>query len=452
MAEIEDISKKIKVQSITVRELFAKKLAVPEYQRPYVWQLKDIEKLLYQIKVHNDNKKNNKPMFYLGSIVLHEDADGNLNIIDGQQRITTLALIDYINGSSELEIKYDNLITQQNIRDNHQQLSTITKITEILTEVNLDEINVTVIVTQSQDDAYNFFETLNTGGKRLSGIDIIKAHHLRSVEPNKINSYAIAWEKEQHYMEDVTKLLLKARKWNILNFEDILIPSRKSGLKEWKEIITDEFSVKTLKNNLDTSYSYLKMEGNKLELLGNKYNVRQPLSDGQNFINYLISYIDLYKQLFVFSKDCENDFYCCFTTKIINVIDGTIDLKPLYQLALLCFVSRFGLNRRTEVSLWIFRFVYSIRLSVAMRVQEATAITHLKKGKLVDRILSCHTEEELLSWLQQEKYTLNEEHMTGVKGRYVARVKTFFQIESNSNFVDFDNQLIQKIKSQKNQH
>ena len=44
------------------------------------------------------------------------------------------------------------------------------------------QIEFTLVITQSEDDAYQFFETQNTGGVRLSGPDIIKAHHLRAID------------------------------------------------------------------------------------------------------------------------------------------------------------------------------------------------------------------------------------------------------------------------------
>ena len=42
------------VESLTLKELFDKQqtLAIPEYQRPYVWSLKEIKKLLVQFKQH----------------------------------------------------------------------------------------------------------------------------------------------------------------------------------------------------------------------------------------------------------------------------------------------------------------------------------------------------------------------------------------------------------------
>ena len=38
----------LEVESITLTELLKYKLAIPEYQRPYVWTHKEIQKLQFQ--------------------------------------------------------------------------------------------------------------------------------------------------------------------------------------------------------------------------------------------------------------------------------------------------------------------------------------------------------------------------------------------------------------------
>ena len=432
--------KNVRVDSICISELFKLNLVIPEYQRPYLWKADDLDKLLHQIQLYVNNKAPESPMFYLGSIVLHEDAKKNLNIIDGQQRITTLAIIALIKDGLNLGITYENLISIQNIKSNYDYLSK----QQCISLVNLDEINVTIVVTQNQDDAYNFFETLNTGGMRLSGIDIIKAHHLRSLNPLYTDEFAILWEKEQTHIENVVKLLLKARKWNyLLDFPSI--PSRRSSLQDWKKIISDEFTNRTLKDKSDIAYSQWKMSDNTMERVGNNYHIRQPVSDGKNFISYLLSYITIYKQLFVLSND---SFYRRFNEEIINKIDGTVDLKALYQLALLCYASRFGINNLTEASLWVFRFVYSLRVKVENRVQEATVFNHNRGNKLIDNILMLNSEREILDWLKAYSYEISQAKMEGVKGRYVNRVNLFFNLGINlSDIAEFDEKLKVKIQA-----
>ena len=111
------------VESLTLKELFEKQqtLAIPEYQRPYVWTPKEINKLLGQFKQHQE-RTDDKPLFYLGSIVLHKK-DNSLEIIDGQQRLTTLLILSVIKSNSDFGIKYSHPISLKNIKSNHSHFS-----------------------------------------------------------------------------------------------------------------------------------------------------------------------------------------------------------------------------------------------------------------------------------------------------------------------------------------
>ena len=183
----------IKVGSITLDTLFSKyKLIIPEYQRPYVWTEREINKLLFQFSEHIE-RKDDKPHFYLGSIVLHKDGN-DYNIIDGQQRITTLQILDLIKNNRSDPITYNNPTSLKHIKENYQYF----KLKEQeLKLIDFSLINVTLVITNNEDMAYNFFETLNTGGKRLRGTDILKAHHLRCIKENdERNSYALKWGKK----------------------------------------------------------------------------------------------------------------------------------------------------------------------------------------------------------------------------------------------------------------
>ena len=68
-------------------------LKIPYYQRPYVWNEKSITILF------NDTYnayKSSQEEYRLGTIILHYDKNENkLNIVDGQQRLISLALLLY---------------------------------------------------------------------------------------------------------------------------------------------------------------------------------------------------------------------------------------------------------------------------------------------------------------------------------------------------------------------
>ncbi len=67
---------------------------IPEYQRPYAWTIDQIDTLFDDIWEFSINQGGfqNEETYFLGTIVAYEN-DGLQEIIDGQQRITSLFLL-----------------------------------------------------------------------------------------------------------------------------------------------------------------------------------------------------------------------------------------------------------------------------------------------------------------------------------------------------------------------
>ena len=68
------------------------KLTIPEYQRPYKWSARNAIQLLDDII---EAMNNNKEVYRVGTLILHEDEKGKFNIVDGQQRTITFSLLLY---------------------------------------------------------------------------------------------------------------------------------------------------------------------------------------------------------------------------------------------------------------------------------------------------------------------------------------------------------------------
>lgn len=89
----------ISVNKQSVSELLnsgrAKPFVIPEYQRPYAWTQEQIETLFEDIWEFATTKggTKRKGSYFLGSIVSFENEAGEQEIIDGQQRITSLFLL-----------------------------------------------------------------------------------------------------------------------------------------------------------------------------------------------------------------------------------------------------------------------------------------------------------------------------------------------------------------------
>jgi uncharacterized protein with ParB-like and HNH nuclease domain len=88
---MEDI---FKPQSLTIGELFGNKDAlyqIPRYQRPYSWGDDQLDKLWSDLQ----DAQENDPNYFLGSVITAkpEEASNYLDIVDGQQRLTTLLIM-----------------------------------------------------------------------------------------------------------------------------------------------------------------------------------------------------------------------------------------------------------------------------------------------------------------------------------------------------------------------
>ena len=93
---------KLNIDQKSVRSLFSEKKAdflIPDYQRPYAWEEKECQTLwddlfLFSFPDNDCDKFNSEnDEYFLGPIVTFKNDDGKMEVIDGQQRLTTLILL-----------------------------------------------------------------------------------------------------------------------------------------------------------------------------------------------------------------------------------------------------------------------------------------------------------------------------------------------------------------------
>ena len=104
---------------VNLAELQQFSFTIPTYQRPYVWGDEQIEKLLKDFYKSFQNNKDED--YYIGTILTKENGK-EAELIDGQQRFTTLWLTAFvfsrknkhsqiekflINGDSSLKINFE---------------------------------------------------------------------------------------------------------------------------------------------------------------------------------------------------------------------------------------------------------------------------------------------------------------------------------------------------------
>lgn len=92
---------KLHVDQKKIKELFQDNKSdflIPDYQRPYAWGETECQTLwddIFTFAIPDDGstKFDSNSEYFLGSIVTFKNKDGKMEIIDGQQRLTTLMLL-----------------------------------------------------------------------------------------------------------------------------------------------------------------------------------------------------------------------------------------------------------------------------------------------------------------------------------------------------------------------
>jgi uncharacterized protein with ParB-like and HNH nuclease domain len=98
--------------SLSIAELFGNKDAlykIPQYQRPYKWEDEQVDKLWDDIY---DAFENNEDNYFLGSVITAKPRDNEksayVDVVDGQQRLTTLMILFCVIRDLFPEINQDN--------------------------------------------------------------------------------------------------------------------------------------------------------------------------------------------------------------------------------------------------------------------------------------------------------------------------------------------------------
>ena len=431
-------------------------LHIPEYQRPYRWDDQQV------FELHQDIKENLKidKHYYLGSIILHQSTSGDgknlLNIIDGQQRITSMAILSQLAGyDTQPTITFSAPQSIQRIKANLNSLKEKLEKDDYSFESILDKINVTLVVTNSEDDAYKFFETQNTGGIRLSGVDIIKAHHLRAIDANKQDAYAKKWEEMPNLALTVDGVM-RARFWKTLGWRNLetnwLSNESRQGIK--RELVEKELADCTFADERDVGFRSIQelnhLPDKHLAILGATYAMRQPLSAGVNSIHYLEQFHSLYQKWCKKDKPENASTYHHYYHQLISKAESSY-LKQLYDTTLLLYLSKFGEEKILEASLWLFRYVFSLRMGLVVR--EKSVQKFAKDGQLLDWIESSYNHEQLIHFLQNFTYKfeafklqeggVRQRFLMGIKGEDALHIKLDENVEEKS----FDTALQKAIKN-----
>ena len=216
---VQPVDSPVKICSeVTAEELLTWDIKIPKYQRPYSWREKNVRDFLVDISLWQQDKTKDGISYHLGTIILKEQENGCYDVIDGQQRLTTLTIIAQKQGKSDIPL----LCSEKEYCS--EEIQTILRAREYIkgfeTKIELEQIELAVVILgedQPEDLAYTFFSNSNSTGKHLSDYDLLKTHHLRYVSDGVLaERFSKRWhdlEKSGKQNEVLQELLFRLRKW-----------------------------------------------------------------------------------------------------------------------------------------------------------------------------------------------------------------------------------------------
>ena len=336
------MAQKIESDKLLVKDVFSKWFRIPEYQRPYVWDNDQVNELLDDVmQARNSNPES---QYFLGSMVLRkkEKEEGSTkyeeyDLLDGQQRLTTLFLItavirdltpatntarlktcnetihqmanpddniperlrvvfdireqvkDFINEfvkepngttkEEELKQKINNKDEDISIKNMSKAILTIR---EFFSNNHIDKFfpylrsNVLMIYVAAEEleDAFRLFTVMNSRGVKLRNSDILKAENLGKIKDNtKRMEWAKKWEETETFFGEDFD--------NFLSHLRTILVKQKAAVSLLKEFEDNIYNPKSYDRNTKT-YS----------------NLTPLLQKGEDTFSFIDKYKKHYDQLF----------------------------------------------------------------------------------------------------------------------------------------------------------
>lgn len=206
----------------------SKKFLIPRYQRSYAWEKKNIVQLLEDVSKEEG--------YYIGNVIVNTSQNDEKEIIDGQQRIISIFLIfialhhvagmntlEYVLDNGNLKINIEkriedsgvsvmNSILDDNIASTMKKYNEVARYKDIASILKKYEENqietlrknllkakiVEIKFLNGEKRAHEMFVNLNTKGKPLEEIEIIKSHLFK---------YLIEGENSDQYKEEWYEML-----------------------------------------------------------------------------------------------------------------------------------------------------------------------------------------------------------------------------------------------------
>lgn len=379
MATKNIVESDVDARKIKVCELMSlPNLHIPEYQRPYRWTFKNVEHLLTDI---NNARANGKQDYLIGSVIIHKK-DSVLDIVDGQQRITTLYLIAKAlayNGSLP-QLTFNHTDSFFYIRENSIFINKWIELNlgksdrQDFFDYISDNCQVVKVTVKHLSEAFQLFETQNGRGKALEAYNLLKAYHIRAMSSSSRKEKIdcdIRWEDAAMYAyknnaprdllrQLINEHLYRCRLW-----------SRSEEAGRFSKQCVDEFKGFTVDRDAPVEFAYqnclvqqqiasalMQMMNAGLFKVKSRFehgdpdnispfaNINQLIVNGKPFFDWVETYIEIYKRIFMQPDSSQlsgfKDFYRSSCKYKGYQRNGDTYIREVYKSAIMHIFDRFG--------------------------------------------------------------------------------------------------------------
>jgi len=240
------------------------KYVIPLYQRAYAWTDVEIEQLIDDILEHTGEH------YYIGSLIVYK-RNSEFEVIDGQQRLTTLLLLMIELGLPVKNIlsfacrkKADNTLSKyiegKEVQEEDLEQNLVRGRRIITEKLSAGQINRDVLAQKlthlrlyriqvpPHTDLNRYFEIMNTRGEQLEQHDILKATLMSEIQDDATKRlFAKIWEAcsdmtgyVQMHFDVTTRRLLFGGDWSWLQEIDYEGFAEQGEEKEEAELSIDE--------------------------------------------------------------------------------------------------------------------------------------------------------------------------------------------------------------------
>lgn len=267
----------VSLENCCLGRVFTNDLVIPDYQRNYCWDDKQVQNLWSSLKDIPE-----RGQYHLGTIILQKVGNKKYAVIDGQQRLVTLTIIlsslGYQGSMPLLSQSFHSASSKVHIANNKWIIK------GLCGHIHDDDFcqkliynlvfSILILQENRLDLAYTFFSNQNAKGVALSDFDLLKAHHLRYIPIERQQEHmAGRWNNliENRYGlldKTLSTHLFRLRKWMRKKDYDVNEPHR----------VKEEYSAALIIPSIPP--------------FGEKFDFYEKIQGGTHFFAYAETFVD----------------------------------------------------------------------------------------------------------------------------------------------------------------